>query len=199
MALKLNTELLTRKLGPMPTWAWMLAGLGVAVIYKTVRDNKKASDAASADGSSTGEAAGAQLIGGDQAPPVVFQNYTTITNPIVPSGAGRLHPPAAPPPPGPAPTTLPAITPVPAPAGGPAPYHPPAPAAPRGTWVTVAKFTTKNPPWNSTLSGIAKQLKGSASTATWSAIWNAPENAAERTRRKAPNLIQPGDRIFVPA
>lgn len=202
MAMHLNMELLTRKLGPMPTWCWMLAGLGAAVLYKTVRDNKKASDAQTADGSSTGAAAGAQLIGGDQAPPVVFQNYTTITNPIVPPGAGRMHTPAYPPTwATPVINGPPAATPPPAPTPPTAapPPAPPAPTQPRGQWVTVAKFTTKNPPWNSTLSGIAKQIKGSAATSVWSAIWNAPENAAERARRKAPNKIQPGDRIFVPA
>lgn len=52
--------------------------------------------------------------------------------------------------PTPHPTTLPAITPA-----------PPGTHAVMPQYVTVAKFTTSNPPWNSTLSGIASHFKTS--------------------------------------
>lgn len=50
-------------------------------------------------------------------------------------------------------TGAPAPTPAPPPAPTPAPT-PPSPA-PSRSFVTVAKYTTRNAPWNSTLSGIA--------------------------------------------
>jgi nucleoid-associated protein YgaU len=176
--LKPSKELLTRKLGPMPTWAWMLIGIGLAVIWKSIQASR-ANDQAKADETPTGDP---ELIGGDQSPPVVFQNFTTFTgSPWSPPSRGRTSPPVAPPPPGPV---------NPLPPAGPG-------TQPTGHWVTVAKFTTHNPPWNSTLSGIAKHLKGNQNA--WQAIWNAPQNAAEKARRKDPKHIQPGDRIFVPA
>jgi hypothetical protein len=64
--------------------------------------------------------------------------------------------------------------------------------------VTVAKYTTKNPPWNSTLSGIFGHYKSTTTAKKWQDIWNAPANAALRAKRGAENRIQPGDKIFVP-
>ncbi len=56
----------------------------------------------------------------------------------------------------------------------PAPPPPPAPGPPAGNpigttptgqkWVDTAKYTTQNPPWNSTLSGIASHEHTSVST-----------------------------------
>ena len=37
------------------------------------------------------------------------------------------------------------------------------------------------------------------SSTNYAAIWNAPQNATLKARRKQPNLIQPGDSIFVPS
>lgn len=58
--------------------------------------------------------------------------------------------------------------------------------------VTVVKYTTKNPPWNSTLSGIAAHYKK-----TWQSVWNDPKNAGLRSRRKDPKNIRPGDKVYV--
>lgn len=185
--------MLTRKVGPLPVWVWAVIGLALAIIYKTIMANRAASAAAAAQ---TDPGTGVQLIGGDQTPPVVFQNFTNVTTPItVPPGGGRMFPPVMPPvgttpPVNMIPPIIPRII-----APGVAP--PPPPSAPAGQWVTIAKWTKVNAPWNSTLFGIAKQLKGNGNA--WGAIWNDPANAAERTRRKEPKLIQPGDRIFVPA
>lgn len=70
----------------------------------------------------------------------------------------------------------------------------------RGTWVTVAKYKTPNPPWNSTLSGIAAHYyKGNGSL--WPRIWNHPNNAilVRRAQRLGvAHRIVAGDRIFVP-
>lgn len=193
MALKLSGSFVTKKTGPLPNWAWMLIGLGAVVIWKSIVANKRAGDKAKEQATGDGEA-DVQLVGGNQTPPVVFQSYTTTITPItVPPGGGRETPPMSAPwhhapgrPRPPEPTPTPSPTPTPA-----------TPAPPSGQWVTVSKFTTKNPPWNSTLSGIAKQTKGNANL--WTAIWNDAANASLRTRRKDPKYIQPGDRIFVPA
>jgi hypothetical protein len=193
--LGVSKETFTRKIGPLPVWAWMLIGLAVAVIIAVIRDNrdrdKKAAEESTDDPYS--DEVSVDLIGGNQNPPIVFQNYNQPV--YMPGAGGRTTPPVAPPvvttPPAPAkPTPLPGIKPGPAPAK-------PAPAGPTGWWITVSKYTTKNPPWNSTLSGIAKHFYAQGANA-WPIIWNAPQNSALKTRRKKPELIQPGDKIWVP-
>lgn len=60
--------------------------------------------------------------------------------------------------------------------------------------VTVVKFTTKNPPWNSTISGIASHYGYS----DWKTVWNDKKNIGLRTKRKNnPKLIQAGDIVYV--
>src|SRR5881394_204862 len=192
------------KLGPMPVWAWMLVGLGGAVAVSSWRKNKASAAASSQDDTVNG----IRLIGGDQTPPVVFQSYTTSLNTInnAPPGSGREHPPViVPPSHGPRPPMPqlpppppPAVSPPPAPPPPPPPPPAPPPAPPAGSWVTVAKFG--NPaPWNSTMWGIAKQFGRGAGSTNWLGIWNDPMNASLRDRRKTPTLIQPGDRVWVPA
>jgi hypothetical protein len=56
-------------------------------------------------------------------------------------------------------------------------------------FVTVVKYTTKNPPWNSTLSGIAKKYN-----LTLSKLLAFSENAKYRSN---PNLIHVGDKVRV--
>src|SRR5947207_6839309 len=113
-------SLIMRKVGPMPVWAWGLAGLGAAVAYASWKKNKGATATPTADPTAT-------LIGGDQQPPVVFQDYdTTIINtPVtVPPGGGRVTPPVhVPTPPY---NTLP-VYPRPTFPGTPAPAPTPAP------------------------------------------------------------------------
>jgi hypothetical protein len=60
--------------------------------------------------------------------------------------------------------------------------------------VTVKKFTEKNPPWQSTISGIAGHYGKSAST-----VWNYAKNASLRAKRGSMSKIQPGDKVYVPA
>jgi hypothetical protein len=186
-----------QKAGPMPVWAWGLAGLGAAVAYYSWKKNKAATAQATSSTDPT-------LIGGDQTPPVVFQNYTTVLNTDndVPPGSGRPHPPVhVPVPPLPPGRPIPSPSPPPTGGGGPikTPGVPATPAPAAGTWVTVAKYTTQNPVWNSTLWGIASHFGYGNSSTNWSAVWNAPQNAALVSRRKQPTSIQPGDSIFVPA
>lgn len=179
----------TRKYGPLPFWAYALILLGLVGAWRLYSQAKQAKSTQQDP----------QLIGGDQQPPIVFQDYDTTIN--VPPAGGRQWPPNhvpndgpghghVPDPPPPPPDKKPPPVPPPPPPG------PPPPAPPAGQWVTVAKWTAKNPPWNSTISGIAGHL-GLGSN--WGKVWNDPANASLRTRRKDPKLIQPGDRVFVPA
>ncbi len=196
--LGVRREFFTEKLGPLPVWAWMLIGLGLAVTWAVIRDNKarsKRQEDEESQGDPYGAGVDVELIGGNQNPPIVFQNYNQPV--YLPPTGGRLTPPVAPPvatPPGKPPplVPLPQVKPDPA-----KPSAPAKPAEPAGWWITVSKFTTKNPPWNSTLSGIAKHFYAQGEKA-WPIIWNDPHNAALKTRRKDPKLIQPGDKIWVP-
>jgi len=176
--------LITRKVGPAPVWVWALIGLAVLVLFLTWRRN---------------QGAGAPKDTGpfpDQTPPVIFQSYVRVTPDHTPPAGGRdgpsTVPPTAPPPGGDGPAPTPGPTPNPTP-------KPPAPSpgstGSTGQWITVSKYTSSNPPWNSTLSGIASHLLGSEGA--WPSIWNDPQNRDLVARRKQPNLIQPGDRIYV--
>lgn len=60
--------------------------------------------------------------------------------------------------------------------------------------VTVTHYTTKNPPWNSYMGGIAQHY-GYGSD--WETIWNDPKNAGLRAKRHAPADIQQGDTVYV--
>lgn len=175
------------KSGPLPNWAWGGLGLGAAVAYSSWRKNKADGDKAD---TATSTSSGIELPG-DVAPTYVFQNYdqdvTTINE--APAGGGR--PPV---------TTLPAPLPGPAPKPSTPKPRPPTtpkpPSAPKGKWVTVAKWNSKKAPWNSTIWGITTKLLGAK--AQWQAVWNAPQNAALKTKRKDPTKIQAGDKVWVP-
>lgn len=41
-------------------------------------------------------------------------------------------------------------------------------------------------------------LADEAGFSDWRTVWDAPENAELRERRKAPGLLAPGDRVFIP-
>lgn len=58
-------------------------------------------------------------------------------------------------------------------------------ATPAAQYVTVAKYTTKNAPWNSTLSGIAKRYGTTVA------------NLVKLNKIKNPNLIYAGSKIRV--
>lgn len=59
--------------------------------------------------------------------------------------------------------------------------------------VTVKKYTDHNPPWESTISGIAGHYHR-----TESQVWNFSKNASLRAKRKAMDKIQAGDYVYVP-
>lgn len=90
--------------------------------------------------------------------------------------------------PGPSPTP----TPDPEPDEEPSPS--PVPTPPPGHWEVVVKYTTRNPPWNSTISGMAAHF----GISPWTVVWNHPNNASLRGLRGRPELIRPGDRVWIP-
>lgn len=177
-------SILTKKTGPLPNWVWMAILLLAALIYSLWKRNQGAAPVE--DGPDVEE------VPGDQTPPPVFilpQNpQPTVPVNVTVNGA---TPPSAPP-----------IATKPATSEGPVkPVPPPkVTTGPNGSHyvVTVAKYTSKNPPWNSTLSGIAGHTWGSKNAGKWSAIWNDPANAAiVRARGGDPTHIRPGDKLYV--
>lgn len=178
-------SILTRKTGPLANWIWMAILLLVALVYSLWKRNK-----ASADTNTDGPTVDDTL--GNQTPPPVFilpqnpQPSVPITINVPGSGTGATPSPA---PPG-------AVKPVPsAPPKIPAP--PPKSTAAAYWVVTVDKYTSKNPVWNSTLWGIANHSGYGAKSDNWAAIWNDPKNAALKKKRGTPAKIQPGDKIYV--
>ena len=72
----------------------------------------------------------------------------------------------------------------------------PAQPAPAATYIAVpvVRYTTSNPPWNSTVSGIAAHY-GYGSN--WQAVWNDSKNATLRAKRGTPDHVQAGDIVQV--
>jgi len=92
-------------------------------------------------------------------------------------------------------TTNPAKPKPPGPTTGPVPPKKSPPPLPKGGHtVTVVKWHPRNPPWDSTIGGIARHYHVSSSR-----VWLAPQNAQLRKLRKVPSRVKPGDRVFVPA
>lgn len=174
---------ITRKVGPLPMWAWMAIGLGVALAVSVWRNNRSASaDAANAG---TGALQEYKLPEGVQPTYTYLGGDSVTTVNVAPPGAGRPGGPSRPPVPTPVTPTTPTPTPT------------PGPAAPAGQWVTVTKWAKGQPKGTpSTLWGIAEKVYGSGSS--WQAIWDAPQNAAVKAKRSKPELIQPGDKFWVP-
>lgn len=181
-------SILTRKTGPMPNWVWMALILLLALGFSMWQRNKASTEPDAAVDTST-ETTSLD----NQTPPPVFilpQN----PQPTVPVNVTITNP-------APTPATPPAAPPVavkPAPTSpAPKPAAPAKPAPAQYATVTVSKYTTKNPPWNSTLWGIAKHYGYGAANTNFNAIWNDPKNAALKKKRGQPTKIQPGDKIYV--
>jgi hypothetical protein len=172
-----------RKTGPLANWIWMAILLLVALVYSLWKRNAAGAGAEELDGPVVDD------VPDNQTPPPVFilpQNpqptvpvNVVVNNPGTPPGA----PPVA---------TRPTVPPVVKP-------KPTAPAKPAVAYQTVkvAKYTSHNPPWNSTLWGIAKNAGYGSASKNWTTIWNDPKNAALKKKRGQPEKIQPGDTIYV--
>lgn len=186
----------TRHMGPFPLWVWMGLGLAIVLAYANWSKAKKGAANANQGTLPTAQTASgstpASLIPQfvnqvyeNPSPPVInvgpFNNTQTVTPPPVEdTDNDHPHPPGPPtgPPPG--------------------PPHP----QPAGQWVTVAPWSSTNAPWNSTLWGIAQHTYGNG--ALYPKIFAANKQGIVRPDGTSgfisnPNLIHPGDRIFVPA
>lgn len=192
-------NIFTRKLGAFPLWVWM--GLGLAGVLALSNWKKQKATAATAN---QGNLPTAQTASGstpaslipqfvnqvyeNPSPPVInvgpFNNTQTTTTPVTVN-----PPPVQPPHP---------------PPNSPPPNSPPPPPPPQaaGQWVTVGVWTSTNAPWNSTLWGIAQHTYGNG--ALYPKIFAANKQGVVRPDGTSgfisnPNLIHPGDRIWVPA
>lgn len=100
--------------------------------------------------------------------------------------------------PTPGPTPIPPKPVPPVPPGTPSPRPSPPPTAPASyATVTVAKYTSSNPPWNSTMWGIAKHYGYGSASNNYSPIWNDSKNAGLRALRGRPDLIRANDKVYV--
>lgn len=189
-------EFWKKKSGPLPNWAWGAIGLGGAVAYSSWRRNK----AAATEEEEPAESTTGLELPGNLPPTYVFQDMdtTNITVPSAPPGGGRppTPPPVVKPPPFPRPPVIAKPVPKPTLPKPPVIKPGPAPKPPVGKSVTVAKWTARNPPWNSTIWGITNKLLGPK--VNWKTVWEAPQNAALRAKRKDPTKIQAGDKVWVP-
>lgn len=187
----------TRHLGPFPLWVWM--GLGLAVVLAYANWSKAKKSAANAN---QGTLPTAQTASGSTPasliPQFVNQVYENPSPPVI--NVGPFN------------NTQTVTTPPPAPGDNDNndhdhPHPPPAPhpnphPQPAGQWVTVGVWSSTNAPWNSTLWGIAQHTYGNG--ALYPKIFAANKQGVVRPDGTSgfitnPNLIHPGDRIFVPA
>ena len=176
----------TKKVGPMPVWAWMAIAVGALLAVSTWQKNKAASTAEEAAAVSTA------TVPDDLRPMYTFVDADTTLVSQNTTVAGRTNLPRKPPP-TPTPTTPTPTTPTPT---TPTPTTPTPTEA--GRWVTVVKWAKGQAEGTpSTLWGIAKMVYGDGKY--WNIIWNAPQNASLREKRKNnERLIQPGDKFWVP-
>lgn len=164
----LQGSFVMQKTGPLPNWAWMAIGLGIALAYAAWQKSKRDKEEAE-----KGPTKGFDYPEWVKAPTFAFVDADTTVNTqnAYPPGGGRSPRPG----PGPAPDPTP---------------------APDGAYVSVVKWTRKNAPWNSTVAGIAEKMWGNGNL--WQSIWYAPQNASLREQREDPDEIQPGDKLWVP-
>lgn len=175
----------TRKTGPLPNWMWAAIALLLALVYALWQRNRSA---ASSEGPST-DTADDTLD--NQTPPPVFilpQN----PQPTVPVNVTVNNPPGTPPPAPPVATKPPPT------------QTPPKPSAPTKTpavaydQVGVVAYTSKNPPWNSTLWGIAKHYGYGSAADNYKAILNDPKNAALKKKIGGdPKKLPKGATVYV--
>lgn len=170
-------NVLTQRIGPLATWVWLLIATIAVLVFVFLRKGKSTA-------TTTGQATAGQSTAAQNVPDIIIQNNEPA-EPAEPIPPGAV-PPSAPAPPT---TTPPVKTKGPS---GPPVTRPPVPPkkqpAPQYTTVTVARWTDKNTPWNSTLSGIAEHYH----------VKGGYQALAKLNGIKNANLITPGQKIKVP-
>ena len=190
-----------KKMGAFPLWVWMGLGLAGLLAVSNWKKNKAAASQTASSQTTLGAAGQtgqtyANSYDASLIPQFVNQTYTEVSPPIVNVGPFNQSQQqtqtqtqsAPPPPPSPQPTPQPAPNPTPQP--------------PAGQWVTVSPWSSVNAPWNSTLWGIAQHTYGNG--ALYPKIFAANKTGVVRPDGTSgtinnPNLIYPGQRIWVPA
>lgn len=179
-------NVLQQRLGPFATWVWLLFGTVLILGYAYYRNRK----AAASGTSTTGQATAGQSVAAQQVPDIIIQNQEGNETEATPPPPGSVPP--GPPAPTPPPSGGGGTTGQPIPAGPPKPVKPPVkpPAKkPQYKIITVARYNDDNPPWNSTLSGIATHL----------GVKGGWQELAKLNGIRNPKLIRPGQKIRVPA
>lgn len=179
-------DALTHRYGPLPLWGWGAVAILAYIVLEEFKKGKQSS-------SSSVSAAGTTTPPGDQTgPPVTVVAYPPVIVDGGPSQDGR--------PPTPTPTPIPTPTKPRPPSPPPAAAKPPPPPPPvsstpttpaqKGIWVPVGVWnSSSNPPWNSTLWGIAQHIYGDGNLYPIIQSFNHIAN---------PRTIQPGQSIWVP-
>lgn len=168
-----GTNAFTRKLGPLPVWAWMGLGLAGALAYASWSKNKKAASTAS-ESSTTGEQTA------DQTPPFIIQNITNEPPETAPGTSTATTPPPR--------TTLPWPPPVP-------PAHPTVPKPPAKK-PKVVIYRVKR---GDTLSSIAKKYHTTVD-AIWkynTTPGNRPASTIATLKKRGKNLIFKNEEIDI--
>lgn len=169
-------NVLTQRLGPFATWVWLLFATIAILAYAFLGKKKTAAQQA--------QATAGQSVAAQQVPDIIIQNQEG--NETEPAPQPGTVPPSAPTPPtGPSiPPVRPPVRPPVSSGGGTGPKKPPAYRI-----VQVARWNDENPPWNSTLYGIAQHygVKGGWQTL---AKLNGVTN---------PKMLRVGQKIRVPA
>lgn len=181
-------NILTQRIGPVATWVWLLGLTVLILIYAFVKKGKTPA------AQTTGQAAAGTTTSAQNVPDIIINNQQAPEEAEPPAGAVPPGPPGPAGPPG-APGA-PGKPGTPAPPPGKPPVKPPVkpppppkkPPAQKYETVTVARWTAKNTPWNSTLWGIA----------THYGVKGGYEALAKLNGIKNPNLIHPGQKIKVP-
>jgi LysM repeat protein len=192
-----ESNLLTRKVGPLPVWAYALIGLVLAWVYMKYRDSKNAATTAATDTTGTAAAGTNSSESQDTAPEFIIENNMPADNINVTTtspGGGTPSKPVTPPTtPAPPVVTPPKTTP-----------KPPVTTKPK----PPAKTPTpaKKPPIQyrvhsgDTLSSIAAKYH-----TTWQKLWtfnttagNRPADTIATLKKRGPNLLYANELILIP-
>lgn len=160
---------LSSRIGPLAAWQWMALVTLAALAYYVLVARKRAQQQPPVTPS----------VPSQDVPQFVIQN--------------QLYPPSAPSTGSTTPNPSGSTT-TPHPTGSSSSPSKSTPS-PTGHTVTVTKWTKQHTAWSSTISGIASHF----GIRDWHQVWNAPQNAGLRAKRRQPEKIQPGDQVYVPA